>query len=129
MKSSGSTTSAARAAGSPAARPATSASPTASRLGRPPRSGAAPTDWSRIGLAEIGALAIYGFGSLAISQLLWLVGVERLGLGVASMHINAAPFYVMIFAVMAGGPWNWAQATGAAIVILGVLIAQGRFRA
>ncbi|PQV58862.1 EamA-like transporter family protein [Defluviimonas denitrificans] len=92
-------------------------------------SGAAPTDWSRIGLAEIGALAIYGFGSLAISQLLWLVGVERLGLGVASMHINAAPFYVMIFAVMAGGPWNWAQATGATIVILGVLIAQGRFRA
>ena len=52
-----------------------------------------------------------------------------LGIGIASMHINAAPFYVMIFAVMAGGPWNWAQATGAAIVILGVLIAQGRFRA
>ena len=42
---------------------------------------------------------------------------------------HLAPFYVMIFAVMAGGPWNWAQATGAAIVILGVLIAQGRFRA
>ena len=92
-------------------------------------SGAPAVAWSQIGAAEIGALAIYGIGSLAISQLLWLLGVARLGIGIASMHINAAPFYVMIFAVMAGGPWNWAQATGAAIVILGVLIAQGRFRA
>ncbi len=84
--------------------------------------------WSAFGPTELAALAVYGIGSLAISQLLWIVSVERLGIGIASMHINAAPFYVMIFAVLLGAPWNWAQAAGAAIVVLGVLIAQGRAR-
>ncbi len=84
--------------------------------------------WSAFGRTEILALAVYGIGTLAISQILWIVSVERLGIGIASMHINAAPFYVMIFAVLLGAPWNWAQAAGAAIVVLGVLIAQGRAR-
>lgn len=88
--------------------------------------GAADVNWAAIGPTEIAALALYGIGSLALSQILWIVSVERLGIGIASMHINAAPFYVMIFAVVLGAPWNWAQAAGAAIVVLGVLIAQGR---
>lgn len=76
----------------------------------------------------IAALAVYGIGSLAISQILWIFSVERLGIGIASMHINAAPFYVMLLAVAAGAGWNWPQAAGAVIVVLGVLIAQSRGR-
>ncbi|MCA0272769.1 MAG: DMT family transporter [Proteobacteria bacterium] len=88
--------------------------------------GMAEVNWPAIGTTEIAALALYGIGSLALSQILWIVSVERLGIGIASMHINAAPFYVMIFATLLGAPWNWAQAAGAGIVVLGVLIAQGR---
>ncbi|MGL4279640.1 MAG: DMT family transporter [Albidovulum sp.] len=88
--------------------------------------GGGGVNWQAFGATEIGALAVYGIGSLALSQVLWIVSVERLGIGIASMHMNAAPFYVMIFAVLLGGSWSWAQAAGAAIVVLGVLIAQGR---
>lgn len=88
--------------------------------------GAGGVNWQAFGPAEVAALAVYGIGSLALSQVLWIVSVERLGIGIASMHMNAAPFYVMIFAVLLGGTWSWAQAAGAAIVVLGVLIAQGR---
>lgn len=90
------------------------------------RFGAAEVNWAAIGPTEVAALAVYGIGSLAISQILWIVSVERLGIGIASMHINAAPFYVMIFATLLGAPWNWAQAAGAGIVVLGVLVAQGK---
>ncbi|MDZ4093709.1 MAG: DMT family transporter, partial [Paracoccaceae bacterium] len=86
--------------------------------------GAAP-DWAAIGAREIGALAIYALGSLALSQILWILSVGQLGIGLASLHINAAPFYVMLFLFALGGIWNWTQALGAAIVGLGVLIAQG----
>ncbi|MCV2863832.1 hypothetical protein [Defluviimonas sp. WL0075] len=46
---------------------------------------------------------LYGMGSLALSRLLWLMSVQRLGIGVASMHFNAAPFYVMLIAWSLGG--------------------------
>lgn len=90
--------------------------------------GTMTVNWAAFGPAEIAALAVYGIGSLALTQLLWIVSVERLGIGIASLHINAAPFYVMVFAVLTGAAWNAAQATGAVIVVLGVLIAQGRPR-
>ena len=82
-------------------------------------------DWSVMGPREIGALAIFAIGGLAISQLLWIMAVGSLGIGLASLHINAAPFYVMILLFALGAAWNWTQAIGAAIVGLGVLIAQG----
>lgn len=69
---------------------------------------------------------LYGMGSLALSQLLWLMSVQRLGIGVASMHFNAAPFYVMLIAWSLGGGFNWAQTLGALVVLAGVLVAQGR---
>lgn len=77
------------------------------------------------GYSELGYLFVYGFASLAISQILWIFGVGRLGIGIAAMHINAAPFYVMLLVVMGGGHWNWLQAASALIVGLGVLVAQG----
>jgi drug/metabolite transporter (DMT)-like permease len=77
------------------------------------------------GLREWGAMAIFSVGSLAISQLLWIISVGRLGIGWSALHINAAPFYVMLILFALGGAWDWKQAGAAALVGLGVLIAQG----
>lgn len=87
----------------------------------------APTgDFAALGWPEYRAMALYSVGALAISQLLWIVAVGRLGIGVASFHINATPFYVMLFLFVLGGIWNQTQALGAVIVVLGVMIAQYR---
>ncbi len=82
-------------------------------------------DWAAIGWLEFGGLAAFSIGSMAIAQLLWIVSVGRIGIGAASMHMNAVPFYVMLMVFVAGGPWNWAQTVGAAIVVTGAAIAQG----
>ena len=87
--------------------------------------GAASPDWAAFGWPQFGALVIFGIGSVAISQLLWIMAVGRLGIGMSSLHINATPFYVMLLLFALGGSWSWAQALSAAIVGLGVLIAQG----
>ncbi len=73
-------------------------------------------------------LAIYALGAMALSQLLWLSSVGRLGIAVASIHINTAAFYVMVIMVALGASWQWEQAAGAALVALGVFVAQGRMR-
>jgi drug/metabolite transporter (DMT)-like permease len=81
--------------------------------------------WQAIGWPEFAGLAIFGIGSMAISQLLWIISVGRIGIGAASMHMNAVPFYVMLIVFLTGGPWSWLQTFGAAIVVLGALVAQG----
>jgi drug/metabolite transporter (DMT)-like permease len=83
-----------------------------------------PVIWGAIGSREIGTMLLYGIASLGLSQLLWIEGVKGLGVGIATMHINAAPFYVMVFMLALGSPWNWWQALGAAIVAVAVVIAQ-----
>lgn len=88
-------------------------------------SGGPTVDWSGIGLPEVAALAAASIGSIALSQTLWIVSVGLLGIGIASLHMNAVPFYVMLITFAMGGAWNGAQAAGAAIVVLGVGIAQG----
>ena len=80
---------------------------------------------SAFGLTEFSALAIYGVGGLAISQLLWIIAVGRLGIAMSALHINLTPFYVMVFMLALGGTWSWIQALGAAFVAIGVLVAQG----
>ncbi|MDO8882346.1 MAG: DMT family transporter [Pseudotabrizicola sp.] len=82
-------------------------------------------DWDSLGLPEAGAMLVYAFAALALSQLLWIISVGRLGIGLASLHINATPFYVMLILFAVGGPWLWHQVFGAALVVLGVMIAQG----
>ncbi len=72
----------------------------------------------------IGLMAIYGLGGLALSQFLWIAAVGRLGVAVTAFHINIAPFYVMLFLVALGQAWSWPQAIGAAVVALGVVLAQ-----
>ena len=73
---------------------------------------------------QFGLLAAYALGSLALSHLLWIGAVGRLGVSIASFHTNSAPFYVMLILVFLGQDWSWRKAIGAAIVGLGVIIAQ-----
>lgn len=82
-------------------------------------------DLAAIGWPEFGGLAAFSIGSMAIAQLLWIVSVGRIGIGAASMHMNAVPFYVMLMVFVMGGAWNWWQTLGAAIVVTGAAIAQG----
>ncbi len=82
-------------------------------------------DWGSIGAREFAGLAIFGIGSMAVSQLLWIVSVGRIGIGAASLHMNAVPFYVMLIVFLSGGAWNWWQTGGAVVVVAGALIAQG----
>lgn len=86
--------------------------------------GPAPTlaGW---GWREWGAMALFSVGALGISQVMWIMSVERLGIGLSALHINAAPFYVMLILFALGAGWNWTQAAAAAVVGLGVLVAQG----
>ncbi|MBM3616722.1 MAG: DMT family transporter [Alphaproteobacteria bacterium] len=77
------------------------------------------------GWKEIGAILLFSVGALGIHQVMWIMSVERLGIGLSALHINAAPFYVMLILFALGGLWNWPQAFAAALVGLGVLIAQG----
>jgi drug/metabolite transporter (DMT)-like permease len=87
--------------------------------------GGAGPDWAELGPAEWAALAMFGIGAIAVSQLLWIVSVGRLGIAVASLHTNAAPFYVMAILAALGQAWSPRQAAGAGVVVLGVLVAQG----
>ncbi len=73
---------------------------------------------------ELGQLLIYGILGMAISQFLWLSGIKQIGLGLASVHLNATPFYVMLIVVAFGGSWNNSQFLGAVIVGIGVVISQ-----
>lgn len=90
--------------------------------------GSSTPDFGTWSGAEWGAMAIFSVGSLAISQLLWIISVGRLGIGWSSLHINAAPFYVMLILFALGGDWDWRQVGAATLVVLGVLIAQGILR-
>jgi drug/metabolite transporter (DMT)-like permease len=69
-------------------------------------------------------MLIYAWGAMAISHLFWLFGVSKMGIGLVSFHMNAAPFYVMLILLTMGGRWDWDQAFGAALVATGVILAQ-----
>ena len=74
---------------------------------------------------HIMMLLIFSLPAIAISQLLWIWAAGRLGILMASLHMNAVPFYVMLIGVMLlGDPWAWDQAIGAVLVATGVLLAQ-----
>ncbi len=74
-------------------------------------------------------LAFSSVASLALAQFMWIRGAAGLGILLASLHVNAVPFYVMVVVVLfLGESWNWGQAVGAAIVAIGVLLAQSASR-
>ena len=74
---------------------------------------------------HIMLLLIFSLPAIAISQLLWIWAAGRLGILMASLHMNVVPFYVMLILVMfLGDPWGWDQAIGVVLVAIGVLLAQ-----
>ena len=75
-------------------------------------------------ISNLKLLFIYALLGLAFSQIFWIKAVEDIGIGIASFHLNAAPFYVMIIVFVLGSEWNWIQALGAAILTIGTLLAQ-----
>ena len=54
----------------------------------------------------------------------WLVGWGMIGITVAAIHTNLAPFYVMLIALAFGGAVSGRQVLGAVLVALGALLAQ-----
>ena len=83
--------------------------------------------WSSVGALDISnvvPLIIYACLALGISQIFWIKAVEEIGIGIASFHLNATPFYVMIIVYLLGSDWNWMQVLGAAILTVGTLLAQ-----
>ena len=75
---------------------------------------------------ELVALLVFAVAGLSLAQIFWILAIRRIGIGMTSLHSNAAPFYVMIILwLLFAAPWNWAQAAAAGLVALGVLIAQG----
>ncbi|MEJ2178451.1 MAG: DMT family transporter, partial [Gammaproteobacteria bacterium] len=74
-------------------------------------------------------LLVFSFASLALAQLLWIWAAGGLGILLASFHMNAVPFYVMVTVVVfLDGTWDWRQAIGAAFVATGVIISQLAYR-
>lgn len=86
-------------------------------------SGAGPfaVDWSPVNAA---ALAWTAFVAVGLSIVLWMTGVRLLGVTVASMHLNLAPFYVMLLMLLAGRTLEPGQLLGALLVVAGVFLAQ-----
>jgi len=80
--------------------------------------------YPEITIRHFGLLLIYSWLGFAISQIFWIRGVSGLGIGIASFHLNALPFYVMFFLFLLGESWNWQQAIGAVIVTTGVILSQ-----
>lgn len=84
--------------------------------------------YTAIGATDIVSLSMLlfsGLAGMALSQLLWIRGAATLGILVASVHMNAVPFYVMIIVVLAlSAPWQWLQALGGVLVLIGVLLTQ-----
>ena len=57
---------------------------------------------SSITLKHLGLVLIYAWLGLGISQILWIKAVSQLGIGIASFHLNAVPFYVMFMLFLLG---------------------------
>ena len=90
--------------------------------------GAPGPNWAVLGWTDLWALLMFSVAGLGISQILWIMSIGSLGIGIAALHINATPFYVMLILFALGGSWDWLQALGALVVGIGVLLAQGLLR-
>ena len=68
------------------------------------RSAGRRSDWAGHRLARgRRRLSRPRIGSMALSQTLWIISVGLLGIGIASLHMNAVPFYVMLIIFALGG--------------------------
>lgn len=61
---------------------------------------------------------------VAVAILLWNVGVSRVGLPVASLHMNATPIFAVLTAALIGLPPSWLQIAGGLLVVSGIIYMQ-----
>lgn len=73
---------------------------------------------------SLATLLWLGTMAIGLSVLLWFTCARLLGLTVAAIHTNLAPFYVMLMALAVGGTVSGRQAIGALLVAGGALLAQ-----
>ena len=62
--------------------------------------------------------------AIGCSVPLWFTSARLLGITVTAIHVNLAPFYVMLMALAFGGTISGRQVLGAALVAAGALLAQ-----
>ncbi len=79
-----------------------------------------------VDMQQAGMLVIYALISMGLSQVFFIASVGKIGVALASFHINIAPFYVMLIMLVLGDDWNWTRALGAGIVAVAVVLAQDR---
>lgn len=77
-----------------------------------------------LGLPSLAAMVWLGTMAIGLSVLLWFNCARLLGLTVAAIHTNLAPFYVMLIALAFGGAVSGRQVLGAVLVAAGALLAQ-----
>jgi len=75
---------------------------------------------------EWGMLAVYAIGAMALSQMFFIGAIGKIGVTMASFHMNVAPLYVMLIMVALGAAWSWPQAIGGAVVVFGAIYVQSR---
>ena len=77
-----------------------------------------------LGLPSLATMLWLGTMAIGLSVLLWFTCARLLGLTVAAIHTNLAPFYVMLIALAFGGAVSGQQVLGAVLVAGGALLAQ-----
>ncbi len=75
-------------------------------------------------LYSVSLMAWMAAISIGLSTVLWLAGAQYLGVTIASLHQNAVPFYVLLFAMLAGAALQVTQLAGAVLVASGAVLAQ-----
>ena len=80
----------------------------------------------RLVLDELNIAALLWMSMIAIglSVPLWFTSARMLGITIAAIHTNLAPFYVMLMALAFGGAVSPRQVVGAVLVAAGALLAQ-----
>ena len=81
---------------------------------------------NKITTDQLLSLIIYSVIAMAISQVFFIASVDKVGIAIASIHLNFSPFYVMIILFVLGGAWDLRAAIGASIVAFGVWLAQSK---
>ena len=76
--------------------------------------------------AHFFSLIIYSVIAMAISHVFFIIAVDKVGVAITSLHLNFAPFYVMIILFLLGGNWDLRAIIGASIVAFGVWLAQAK---
>ena len=72
------------------------------------------------------SLIVYSVIAMAISHVFFIIAVDKVGVAITSLHLNFAPFYVMIILFLLGGNWDLRAIIGASIVAFGVWLAQAK---